>query len=478
MTKMGNTWMKRYARSNRLASGEQSGDPESPGGQDKSFAPAGELNPSLSRLPRAGDAAALRSLLERHFDDAAKVKDGAGAPAQARPAASSWLSPLLKTLAGLVLIVAVGWMPAQRLFQVSSVEAVVNARLVTVRAPIAGTVKLDAGRANVGDAIGVGAPLVTVADPRVDQSRLNDLRQELGNAEQEREALSLKLDNLKDLRETLSVQLAAFHDNRLRQVEAEIAEADARIRSSLAEQARAEAVLARQGTLAKSGSISQSQLDDAERDLRVAIAALEEARARRDVVSVERDAINSGTYLGDDYNDQPRSAQRLDEVAQMIAAAEADMARLAKRIERAGATIRDEEQRVAMKSEARLAAPVAGRIWEVLTAPGEQVTAGQPLFSLLNCSDAIVTAVVSEAVYNSLSLGTPATFTWREGGVPLAGTVVQLSGVTSASSHFAIEPSALTGESYRVAVAVSGLAATGACLVGRTGRVVFQPHGS
>ena len=131
-----------------------------------------------------------------------------------------------------------------------------------------------------------------------------------------------------------------------------------------------------------------------------------------------------------------------------------------------------------MNVEARLMAPVDGTVWEVLTAPGEQVTAGQPLFSLLNCSDAIVTATVSEAVYNTLSVGMPATFTYRQGGAALAGKVVQLSGVASASSHFAIMPSALTKESYRVAISVSKLASDGSCPVGRTGRVVFEPAAS
>jgi multidrug resistance efflux pump len=458
---------------------KQTGRSKFLGQQNDPSALEGATSPTTSDLADgAQHAAALRSLLERHYDDAARAKGEGVVPAQARPPTSSWLSPVLKTIAGLVLIVAVGWMPAQRLFQISSVEAVVNARIVTVRAPIGGTVQLDARQAGVGEEIGLGRPLVTITDPRVDQGRLNDMRQELGNAEQEREALAPKLNGLNGLRETLRAQLKAFHDNRLRQIEAEIAEADARISSSVAERVRAEAMRARQGTLAQSGSISQSQLDDAERDVRVAIATLEAARARRDVLSVEHDAINSGTYLGDDYNDQPRSAQRLDEVEQMIAEIEADTIRLARRVERAKTEIRDEEQRVEMKSEARLVAPVTGRVWEVLTAAGEQVTAGQPLFSLLTCSDAIVTATVSEAVYNSLSVGTLATFTYREGGAPLTGKVVQLSGVASASSHFAIAPSTLTGGSYHVAIAVNGIGADGSCPVGRTGRVVFEPHGS
>lgn len=214
-------------------------------------------------------------------------------------------------------------------------------------------------------------------------------------------------------------------------------------------------------------------MDDASRDMSVATATIKEAQARKAALAVERDALNSGTFLGDDYNDQPRSAQQLEEVAQQIAATEADTERLDASIERAAADIARQQQALALAREARLDAPVSGRVWEVLTAPGEQVAAGQPLFSLLDCSQAVVTASVSEAVYNSLSVGMPATFTYREGGAPLRGKVAQLSGVASASSNFAIVPSALTKEPYRVTVTLNGLNRDGSCEVGRTGRVIF-----
>jgi hypothetical protein len=69
----------------------------------------------------------------------------------------------------------------------------------------------------------------------------------------------------------------------------------------------------------------------------------------------------------------------------------------------------------------------------------------------------------------------PATFTYREGGEPIQGKVAQLSGVAAASSNFAILPSALTKQPYRVAIAVDGAGRDGSCAVGRTGRVVFGP---
>ena len=423
------------------------------------------------------DAVALQSLLEKHFSE---TGDAIAPPLKpstntaVRPVGRQWKSRSLKALLGLALVAVAGWMPAQRLFEVSSVEAVVNARLVTVRAPINGIVQLDSRSLGVGQLIDVGTPLVTVKNPRVDTSRSSVALEQLRDAEEERQALSSKLENTKAMRDALRSQLSVFRDNRIRQIEAELAEADARTASAVAERNRADAIRLRHDKLARTGTLAAATMDDADRDVFVAKAKVDEAEASRAVLAVELAALKNGSYLGDDYNDQPRSAQRIDELDQSIAALEADIARLSQRIGRNQSAFRDEEKRQALAREAPLASPVGGQIWEVLTAGGEQVAAGQELFSLLNCSDAIVTATVSEAVYNSLSVGMRATFTYREGGAAMAGKVVQLSGVASASSNFAITPSALTKESYRVAVSVDGLQGSGSCPVGRTGRVVFQ----
>ena len=122
----------------------------------------------------------------------------------------------------------------------------------------------------------------------------------------------------------------------------------------------------------------------------------------------------------------------------------------------------------------QVALPVSGRVWEVLTAPGEQVTRGQDLIRLLDCSSAVVTANVSESVYNRLQVGSPVTFRPSTGGEDFAGTVVNLTGIAGAPANFAILPSTLVKESYHVTVAVPQIAESGECGVGRTGRVIFE----
>ena len=112
-----------------------------------------------------------------------------------------------------------------------------------------------------------------------------------------------------------------------------------------------------------------------------------------------------------------------------------------------------------------------GRIWEVLTANGEEVRVGQDLLRVLDCGGAVVTATVSEAVYNKLWIGQRAHFRLRGERTEYPGTVVGLTGLAAAGSNFAIEQTALTREPYHVTIAVPGLAERRECNVGRTGQV-------
>ncbi|MCX7304528.1 MAG: HlyD family efflux transporter periplasmic adaptor subunit [Hyphomicrobiales bacterium] len=365
-------------------------------------------------------------------------------------------------------------MPAQRLFQVSSVEAVINARLVTVRSPIDGIVGGGANPLQVGDTVSPGGSLLAIRNERIDRTAINAATDALQRAKDDRGALMIELDGQKKLQRDLQARIGQFRSNRVRLIDAQIREADARLTSALAIVSRAEVNLQRHTTLTGQGYMATSAVDDARRDMDVAQAAANEARARKAALLVEANALRDGHFFGDSYNDEPQSAHRLDEVNQSLSTLNGQIALQDQRIASAYAALQRAQEAFSIASEANLASPVNGQLWEILTAPGEQVVQGQDLARLLDCDEAIVTAAVSESVYNGLTLGMPATFTFSEGGAALPGKVVQLSGVSPASSNFAIMPAALTKESYRVAIAVQGASKDGACAVGRTGRVVFQ----
>ena len=455
-------------------------DLKGPSAANANFVDPQAMIKAPDELPRQ-DAPALQLLLTKSFGDAPDTEtDAASQAPEAVPVAnapqSHLKSRLIKSALGLALVAAVGWMPAQRLFQVSSVEAVVNARLVTVRSPINGVIA--GGAHQVGDVVSPGSQLLKVENSRIDRSAINAAMDRLQQAKDDRRGLVVQLDSQKSLQHDLKERISAFRTNRVRLIDAQINEADARLASALAIEDRAGVDLERHTKLTGQGYGATATMDDARRDMEVAKAGANEARARKAALVVEAEALRDGHFFGDNYNDEPQSAHRLDDVNQSIATLEGEIALQDQRIASAAAALQRAQDAFSLASEAQLVSPVNGQLWEMLTAPGEQVVEGQDLARLLDCSKAIVTAAVSESVYNGLTLGMPANFTFTEGGPALPGHVVQLSGVSPASSNFAIMPSALTKESYRVAVAVEGASQDGSCAVGRTGRVVFETPAS
>jgi multidrug resistance efflux pump len=191
-------------------------------------------------------------------------------------------------------------------------------------------------------------------------------------------------------------------------------------------------------------------------------------------LQVELKAAQQGAFIGDSYNDRPQSSQRADEVGQRLGELTADLRERDGHIFDLRKLLTEEIRRYKENSEAELMAPVAGRVWEMLTAPGESVVRGQDLMRLLDCSGVVVTANVSETIYNRLFIGQSASFRFRGEQMNHTGYIVGLTGVASAPANLAIQPSALAKQPFRVTVKLSDFAETSQCKVGRTGRVTFR----
>ncbi|WP_371929961.1 HlyD family secretion protein [Bradyrhizobium sp. CCGUVB1N3] len=377
----------------------------------------------------------------------------------------------LKIAAGLAVIAVFGWLPLRAMLQNSSVEAVLNSRLVTLRAPIGGRVAAAAPLKDQAR-LEAGTLVLRVVNSRGDRTRLDDLRRQKSRLENERPSVAAKLASAQAAQADLARQAAQFRDGRVLQLEARIAEIQTSIEAAAARREEASAAVDRASSLAKTGNVSTVELARLTRELSVAQQTELGARKRLDAAKVELTAAQAGSFLGDSYNDRPSSVQREEEMRQRAHDLEADLSRIDTEITWLGNEIIVEEIRFADLSEADIKTPVAGRIWEMMTSPGEDVQAGQPLLKVLDCSGAVVTANVTESVYNRLQLGDHATFEPNDGGEPISGTVVNLTGAAGAPANLAINPDALNKEPYRVTVAI-GEAAVHGCTVGRTGRVVF-----
>jgi len=439
-------------------------------------------NRTIADKPVALDIRAQSALLREAFKEA-QTSDTKTTTLDSRRSAhsrgftSKWVWRALKSASGLAIIAIVGVGPMQRLFEFSTVDAVVNARLVSLRAPIDGKVDTVPFSPTVGAAARAGASILRISNSRADRSRLDDLRRLIDQIESERAAMLGRLGRLQELHGQVSQQARAFQIGRIRELEER--SMDLRAQATAAQAARTEAASALERTkvLAVSGVQTKATLERAQRDATIAAATEKSLNHRLFASEIELEAARRGAYVGDTYNDRPSSRQQADELSIRIAETEAELNARDRRLDRLRIELGAEQARYSDISDVALSSPIDARVWEVMVSPGEEVRRGQDLLRLLDCSGTIVTSSVRESVFNHLRIGDKAQFRFSGQSDVYDGEIIRMSGAASPPDNLAIQPTGVSSGTYRIAVSVPDLAST-QCGVGRTGRVVFRPLGS
>ena len=447
-------------------------------------APAGGTE-ALAKLDAAGRIAALGKAFTPSSAPAPKVEPAPTAAPTPSPAKTLRRPPhkyvaflqthrgkFLKTIAGVVVVAVAGWVPVQTLLMTTSTEAVINARLITLRAPIEGQIaRLNS--VSPGTDVPAGTAVLAIFNPRTERGRLDSLGQQVNELDSEIKSLASRRESLHTLLTEHNTHAKAFRTGRIAQLTSRMAETRSEIAAATARTEEAQLALTRADALAEAGTGTVVALERARRDATVAVQTFEAARHRLNTLDVELSALNRGIFVGDSYNDRPQSMQRADDITLRLSEISADIAHREARLASLKTELAAERERYGQRSSAALVAPTNGSIWEVMTAPGESVVLGQDLVRLLDCSGLVVTATVGEAAYNNLFVGQAAKFRFRGESTDYKGKVISLTGVATAPANLAIQPAALAKEPYRVTVALPELAKAGRCNVGRTGRVTF-----
>jgi multidrug resistance efflux pump len=359
----------------------------------------------------------------------------------------------------------------QQLVVRASRDAVINARIAAIRAPIDGIATTAV--TTPGIAIKAGEAIGRVEDSLADDSRLAQLQREASATELERDSLTRRLTDLERARGEAEAQAEAYRLGRVRQLELRIEEAHANLGAAEAREADAKAVVGRGAALHARGFQSDEAQEKARHAQEIEDQGVIAARKRLDALTVELDAARNGTFLGDSYNDAPSSLQRARELALRVTETEAALDEMKRKWEALQSQLSAERNRLAAHSNAVLTAPVEGQLWTVQAAPGEYVRKGQELLTVLDCSTVIVTASVSDRDYNELHLGDPVRFRVSGTDREYAGRIVKLGSSTAFAIPF--DPG-----SHQVIVAIPKLAASAedGCAVGRTGEVIFGGNGA
>ena len=385
---------------------------------------------------------------------------------------------IIKSAVALLIAVILGWMPLQRLLATTSAEAVINARVIIVRTPIEGEVTAQSANLEVGKRFQAGDELLTVKNPRSDRAALENLirfREQLTTTVS---VLQAKKKVLESHLSELAVLKERYRISRIEQLEKRISEIDAGIVSAKSQHEVTAKTLTRAQELFPKGTVPEIFVERAARDDSVAKEAINGLLERRKATQVELAAAKQGTFISDGYNDTSTSAQRALDVELQLADVNARLTGAINELAGVDRDIGKEKQRYADMSTAVVRARISGRIWEVMTAPGEHVNAGQELVRLLDCNSAIVTASVSETTYQKLKIGQHAIFRPSDNAAEVEGWVSGLSGLAAVASNDAIQPKALSGAPYHVTLKFPKLARSENCQISRSGLVTFDTTSS
>jgi multidrug resistance efflux pump len=336
-----------------------------------------------------------------------------------------------------------------------------------------GVVQTGPSPLEFGTPFAPGDVLVRIINDRADRSRVDNLTYEIQRLRDDRPGIVARLADARMRLTDLTEQTRLFTEARTLQLEARD-ELKAELEAAQARNEEAKISFDRFVTLASKGWTSRAQLNQAQRDASIAEKSQAAAQKRLEAVGVEFAAAQRGVFVGVSSNDRPRYMQRADQLEQQVNTLAETLAERDQRLVRLNEQLAGAKARYAVLAAADTVAPAKGNIWETLVSPGQQVHRGQELLRVLDCDRAVVTAVVSEAVYNQLQVGSPARFLPRGGREELVGRVTRLTSASASPSSLAVRPSALTGETYRVTVSVPKIAEGESCIVGRTGRLNFD----
>ena len=351
----------------------------------------------------------------------------------------------------------------------ASADAVINARVVTLRSDVAGNLELRP-RA-LGARVVKGEVLGAIDDPLADRVRLADLKMERAFEQAAAAGIEGRLEAERGRLEALSARSNLYGDRRLDELRVRLHHA--RTRLNALEQA---------GYLTDAAQTLSDGVDEQPRRLpaepQLFELAVEHARERVEVLEIAVRAAEKGVFLGDGYNDAPGAEQKATDLRGEIARLETEGAETALRLAAIDARLEAERRRVNGLAGGELASPVDGIYWQVLQAGGVTVQRGDPLVRLVDCASTLVTLSVSEAVYNTLRTGQKATFRPEGRSEVFEGTVARLAGSGAATVYgtLAVAPSQKHLQRFDVAVVLPALTSDEehGCAVGRTGRVFLD----
>ena len=313
------------------------------------------------------------------------------------------------------------------LFTLSS-QAIINARVISLTAPIDG--RVAQAPPPEGSMVQSGSRLLTLENSTVDRGRLDELKAARTRADGERVATETLAKSLRELLVRLDRQFSGYRGASVSRLNLVAGERQADIESARAALVEAQRDLERKRALHAKGYASEAAKIQSEQAVARARAELKRSQLAATRAREEVDGAQRGVFVSQDHNDVPYSQQRTDEIRVRLAEVEASLAVFAARIAQLDEQLVSETRRIAALSAAEVAAPASGVVWRPLVVAGSSVARDAELLTLIDCSELYVTATFGAGRFDELRYGQAAEVKVLNSETRLKGTVVEVRAVS------------------------------------------------
>jgi multidrug resistance efflux pump len=333
---------------------------------------------------------------------------------------------ILLSVAGWLLI---SWVLSPSIWNITSSQALVEARIMTLYSPIEGTIATPPPA--VGKAVTSGAYLVEITNPRVDNSRREELKTEAASLDERVAALKKQHEVLQTLKDKLADSARRYQAAAVRRLEKQIGEAKstAAAADAFLQQRRYKkdqvSKLYREG-----GGVSQTEIVTARLAAESAQNKADQAHSAVSRLSDELESVRQGNFIGpgDGRNDVPYSVQRMHEIDIRQKDIQAKIQEFAARNSQVQKQLRIEGERVEQQGRCYLKAPIDGIVWRRPVLSGGAATRQTPVVELLDTSDIFVDALVSEKHFGDIRPGDKVVVKLIGSHAEVAGTVRDVLG--------------------------------------------------
>jgi len=310
-----------------------------------------------------------------------------------------------------------------------SSSAIVNAQVMTIRAPIQGEIismPTTAGQITRKDEF-----VARIENNRIDRSKQAAMMAEQATFLEKIAALEKEMAELNNFQRRLKENAKAYQSSVNKHYDVLVAETDAKLAVQRAIASETRAKLSRQSVLFDKGLTTKAVFDIAQREDRVARAKLKEVKHAIERVGVEQDSAMQGVYIGNGFNNVPYSQQRSDEIDLRMQIVQSHLRDAGIRLREIVRQIDVEQERLASNSSANLIAPDDGHVWLDLVSVGEYVTVGTPLMQIADLSNLFLIIALNERHFEAIAIGDPATVDLVGSQDNLHGTVERIQGSES-----------------------------------------------